>query len=362
MEETIKALLYLVRVGLLADARREELPARVDWPAVFSLSLRHGVGALAADGLQKLQKEAGETEAFAALKAPAVRMQLMQWVGGAMKTGQIAERQEMLARELADVFAQHGLRTVVLKGMALSRCYPHPKYRYSCDLDCFLLPDHQAAFEEGNRVAEGLGLKVDRDFYKNSTFVYKGLMVENHQFCTPIRGNRRMKRFEQRLEDLLERPTTIVDGAHLELPDPLFTALFITEHAQAHMLENAFSLKQVCDWAVFRRQNFDKAEFERLCREFGYWKMAVAMDHLADLLEGSRDFSSLSVYEKRLLFSIFEESSAVEMNNGWKTRVQLVRHALKNSWKYKAFTDTSMLAGVGRQVLGFLFDRKPSIH
>lgn len=52
-------------------------------------------------------------------------------------------------------------------------------------------------YEFGNLLAERWGASVKRDFYKHSHIRYKGLVVENHQFCTAIRGSRRAKDFER---------------------------------------------------------------------------------------------------------------------------------------------------------------------
>ncbi len=63
---------------------------------------------------------------------------------------------------------------------------------------------HEWAYEEGNRLAEILGAKVDIHDYKHSHISYKGLIVENHRLLTTARGSKEKKSFEMYLQNLLE--------------------------------------------------------------------------------------------------------------------------------------------------------------
>lgn len=40
---------------------------------------------------------------------------------------------------------------------------------------------------------EALGLEVNREDYRHSTFTYKNIHVENHKICTTVRGKRQRK-------------------------------------------------------------------------------------------------------------------------------------------------------------------------
>jgi len=50
---------------------------------------------------------------------------------------------------------------------------------------------------------EALGLEVNREDYRHSTFTYKNIHVENHKICTTVRGKRQRKIFERYLRSLL---------------------------------------------------------------------------------------------------------------------------------------------------------------
>ena len=181
-------------------------------------------------------------------------------------------------------------------------------------------------------------------------------VVENHQFCTPVRGNKDMKRLEQKLRQLLS------DGTEESWSD--FNALFLMEHAWAHFFENALSLKHLCDWAVLRKKNgemIDWTDFEQNAKDVGFWKFAESMNHLADLLCGVVALDALSQEDRRLLDDMLTENKDVSMNEGWKTRFQLFRNFFAQSWKYKMFSNHSAMYCLMRTVNGFAFDRNPRI-
>lgn len=167
-------------------------------------------------------------------------------------------QQRRRQRNWLRAYAEAGIRTVVLKGLAVSRLYPVPEHRPCGDLDCFLCGD----YERGNRVAEQVGAEVKRDFYKHSHIVFRGLTVENHRFCTAVRGSRRAKRFERHLQRLLaEGPLSCIPETALLVPPPDFNALFLAKHALSHFLTEGISLRHLCDWAVFIDREGDAVDW-----------------------------------------------------------------------------------------------------
>lgn len=253
--------------------------------------------------------------------------------------------------ELCGVWRAAGINVVELKGNSIGRLYYVPDTRYSCDFDCLL-----SDYEKGNRVMEQHGVEVNRDFYKNSSFHWKELYVENHQFCTPVRGNREMKKLERVLRSLLSKGT---EDAYAN-----FNALFLMEHAWAHFFENALSLKQLLDWAVLRKKKgnlVDWKYFEQHARDVGFWKFAESMNRLADVLDGVISLEDLKQEDRRLLDDMLAENKDVSMNEGWKTRFLLFKNYFAQGWKYKMFSNHSAMYSLLRTVNGFVFDRNPRI-
>lgn len=340
MTDEITILLSLLRAGLYGISVTLEKNLSVkQWETVFDIAIQQGVATVAGEGLSFVNQQALPPKVL-----------LLQWIGQSLAQKQTFSQQRNEVESLCKLWHEAGVDCIELKGNSIGRYYYVPESRYSCDFDCFL-----SDYEKGNEVVEAAEVEVNRDFYKNSSFTWKGLYVENHQFCTPVRGNKAMKRLERKLRDLLE-------GCQ-EYPSADFNALFLMEHAWAHFFEEALTLKQLCDWAVFIKacgDDVDWSLYEREAKACGFWHFSESMNRLADLLEGTRKEEKLEGDDLLLLHDMLHEHS-IQMNNGWRTRIQLVRNYFSQSWKYRVFSNHSMLYTLCRTATGFVFDRKPEI-
>ncbi len=341
MTQRLQLLFSLLRAGLYGTAPvlAREIPEKI-WNRAFLTAARHGVAAIAGEGLSLLPEEQRPPKEI-----------VRKWVAQVIAQRNKYAKQRFLVKELREVWEKAGITCIELKGDSIGQYYHTPEVRFSCDFDCIL-----SDYEAGNKVIESLGIEVNRGFYKNSSFNWKNLFVENHQFCTPVRGNSEMKRLERKLRELLNGCT--------DTPSENFNALFLMEHAWAHFFENALTLKQLCDWAVFRRtcdKEVDWTLFEEEARACGFWHFSESMNRLADLLDGVISDEQLGADDKRLAKEIFRKRKT-SMNDGWNTRFFLFKNYFSSSWKYLLFSNHSMLYSLCRTTIGFLFDRKPEIR
>ena len=193
---TREAILNLLRLGLGKEA---DLPETLDWGLIHSTAQRLGVSALVFDGYINLYNSD--------VAAPDMPSDIKKkWIAEVYGIEKAYLRQWESAKNMASSFTAGGIKTYVLKGFVLAECYPVPNHRRSVDLDCFLMPisydNSFDAWEEGNQIMERAGLKVDRSYYKNSSFRLPGLLVENHRYLTPFRGNRLLRQTEIYLQSL----------------------------------------------------------------------------------------------------------------------------------------------------------------
>ena len=340
MTDGIAMLLNLLRAGLYGiPIKLDKKLSEEQWESVYDITTQHGIAAVAGEGLSFFNQQYLPPNEF-----------LLQWIGLSLVQKQLFTQQRSEVESLRKLWHEAGVDCIELKGNSIGRYYYVPESRYSCDFDCFL-----SDYEKGNQIVEAAEIEVNRDFYKNSSFTWEGLYVENHQFCTPVRGNKAMKRLERTLRGLL-------DGCD-EYPSADFNALFLMEHAWAHFFEEALTLKQLCDWAVFRKaccDNVDWQLYEREAKACGFWHFSESMNRLADLLEGTRKEDELERDDLRLLHDILDNRS-ISMNDGWRTRLQLIGNHFAQSWKYRVFSNHSMLYTLCRTALGFVFDRNPKV-
>ncbi len=349
------------RDGLDDVVRAKSGEAEADWMKICALGVEQGVAAVMMDGLQMLM-ESGKMS-HECLPSRTVRM---KWLAHTMQVEKKCRTQYALAKELAQVYSEHSIRTVVLKGIAAGLNYPNPDRRPCGDLDCFLMGD----YAKGNDVAEAVGAKVGKGFYKHSHIEYKGLTVENHQFCTAVRGSKRVKSFERLLQSLLrDEGTQIIGDSHLECPSPMFNALFLTHHAQRHFLTEGIALRHICDWAMLlhrRGGEIDWLAFAKVCDELGMRQFADAMTRLSNNLLGVAvpDGYVVEADAERdtyLLNAILYNKKDHVTGSAWKQRMYIMRSVFKNQNHYRLFSDTSFLKDSLKLVRGFCFDRNPKI-
>ena len=346
----------------------------IDWCRVVSLASQQGVDAIAYDGLQVAYETIPEVAE--SLDRPENKSVKYDWFGQALSAEVKYDQQFKAAVELGALWASHGIKPVVMKGFAYARFYPIPQHRHCSDLDCYLFD----RWENGNALVEESGVEVRRGFYKNSSFTVKGLFVENHRFCSPVRGGKRRKEYEIFLRELLENgPLSPLEGTDFLCPPPMFDAVFFMSHAQNHFLfEGGIQLRHVCDWGMLMRAYasvLDWDEFLANCNRFGLRRFAESMSRVARKVcgvevpfEGAGKFSgdssgaSLSKADERLLEEILNPTCArVEFGKGWKTRWHLIRATLKSGWKFRLFSDRSMLGSLLGTAWAFLFEKEPRV-
>lgn len=350
-------LLNLLRSAVLGETDFS-VPEALDWACLIDEADRQGVSVIASDGLQRLydqgQYRAHDERDLRRLKA--------QWFAKTMKFEQRYANQLASAKKMGDWLSVEGIHTIVLKGAVVSECYPIPSHRYSADMDIFLVKDgeHLNAYELGNKVMEAHGLAVDRSYYKNSSFDILGLHVENHKFCSPFRGNSTLRNLERLLQQLLlEGLWAPLGVTGLLEPPPLFSALFLMEHAYSHFLHEGLTLKHVLDWALFRRkhdEDIDWDAYRRYCEDYGLWRFAEALENVCGYV-----LYDQPLVETRIMDDIWKGLSLHSGKKGLALRLSIARNTLIAGWKYRTYSNLSMMKALWIQVKGFLFDKNPQL-
>lgn len=326
-----------------------------DWRKIYTIAAQHGVLALVFDAVATLPSEQQPPKSLK-----------MQWIASMANIEQRYNYQRSVAKDLAEQFYKNGITTYVLKGFAIAGYYPKPEHRECGDLDCFLGAD----YERGNCVAESIGAKVLRDYYKHSHISYRKLMVENHQFCIGIRGSRTLKEFERHLESIISKGATQIEGSHLIKPSADFNALFITMHAMTHFLVEGIKLRHILDWALLLKAEQDNINWEEFYRwadrmhlvRFADAMTAISVEHFG-LQVTNPAIHTTSPYAELILRDTISNSDGL-FNKGysaWKSRFLQIRNRLSFAWKYHKIYQKSLLVELTKSVLAFLFERHPKL-
>ena len=364
--ELQKAFLTLVRLGVGAEtvsSSRFQDSSTIDWEALEELAAEQGLSAILVDGIEKLPEAA---------KPP--KLVLLQWIGEVLQSESVNAAQKKTATEMALLFHNNGIRTYVLKGAVVAECYPKPEHRSSVDVDCFLTKEVSSskfqvssdAWELGNELIRAKGYDVDTGFYKNSTFSLPNLTIENHQFLTPFRGNKTLKALERVLQALLTQDEGLdrFEGTWLYRPPVMVSALFLIEHAYSHFLHEGLTWRHVLDWMMFldkHKNSIDMKELSVFIDEFKFRDFYDSYFRIGKYLMGVINEKELSEKDQMMLVDVWQPLDLHETVHGLKGKLSIAGNAWKARWKYRYFSEISMLKALWILLKGYLFMKHPNI-
>lgn len=332
IDSSANTLFQLIR-SAMGNKVEYNLPADTDWKELIGLSFEQGVAAIAVDGLQKFYEANPRLELT--LDSPELEPLKYEWFGATFQAegdyGKTVEAVEELAQKYP---------IVVLKGLAVARKYPVPSHRASVDLDVYINDDD-------NRLLQNV--KVIRDDYKHTGFMYKGVMVEYHKSLIGWKSLSSGRYIEKTLREALGTP----DGIY---PNDYFNALFLTVHSYTHfMLEDGISLKHIIDWYLCFNEddgstgsptNENLREWVLATVEtFGMREFAESMTRVAEYV--CKDPSTaLTKTDSRMLDDIIALGKKKRFKNG---HLNMACNILfRNGWKFRAFDKESNLACLTR--------------
>lgn len=315
-------LLSLIRLSLGASADEMDLSVLTesDWKEIIDLSFEQGVAAIAVDGLQRLYEANPGLEL--ALDKPELEPLKYEWFGATFQAEGDYGKTVEAAEELAKKFP-----IVVLKGLAVARKYPVPSHRASVDLDVYINDD-----DNDDRLLQNV--KVIRDDYKHTGFMFQGVMVEYHKSLIAWKSLSSGRYIEKTLREALGTP----DGIY---PNDYFNALFLTVHSYTHfMLEDGISLKHIIDWYLCFNENLRERVLATV-ETFGMREFAESMTRVAKYV--CKDPSTaLAKTDSRMLDDILALGKKKRFKNGHLNMAYNI--LFRNGWKFRAFAKESNLA------------------
>lgn len=358
--ESKDIFLKLVRLGIGTSVDVSMIDIAL-WEDIKTFAEQQGLSGVVLDGIEVLVQQ--ECRIVFPEKSLTV-----QWIGEVLQSERINAIRQKAAEDMAIIFQHNSILTYVLKGAVVAECYPKPEHRASVDLDCFLKPiqGDWDAWSLGNDLIKAAGYEVKFDYYKNSTFVLPGLTVENHRYFTPFRGNNKLRTLEQVLQSMIsdDGGQDKFEGTSLSRPPVMLTALFLIEHAYSHFLHEGLTWRHVLDWVMFSQKHNDKIDWyalDAMIDEFGFRKFYDTYSRLGKYLVGELSEDELTRNDRIMLQDVWEPLDLHETVRGIKGKLALVGNTLRARWKYRYFSDISMLQALWIQVKGFLFIKEPKL-
>ena len=360
----------LLRLGLgTSSPEQEDLSGLTflnekQWKEIEELTCRHGVAAIAFDGLCTIVATEGAHflnhfedssfwSRFVATWAVGIVEHQYEWGN---------KRQSVVIKEIQEKWAANGIQMMLMKGQAMGNYYPNPNHRCPGDIDCYLFGD----YAKGNEIARLFPGVVDESWYKHSQILFKGQTIENHQFFVHTRGGKNSKTLDNLLCVFLKETDAqfgCLPGTGVLLPPPMFNAVFLSYHSLAHFLAEGLLLKQLVDWAMFIKRDQDKVDwkvFYEICDKYHFRRFVdVATDIAAHYLniKIKDDIYSTSSFTPKVLHSALYDDDFIFSKSGsvWSKRLHLVRNLYKNSWKHHQIYQHSIIRQLWFYVVGYFF-------
>ncbi len=224
----------------------------------YQFSIKQGVAAFVYDGLQKSIKEGTVTVASVPNE---VKMKLFSHT---MQVEKVHQRHEAVIGKLAEFYAKHNIRMMVLKGYGLSLYYPVPTHRPCGDIDIWLFGEEERA---DKLLHEKKGLEIDYGHYHHTVFNVAEVPIENHYNFINSEGHISSAEIEKELKRLVSKEPlqeVKVGNAVIYFPPATFNALFLLRHAGEHFAAAEIALRHLTDWGMFVKNAHTEIDWEWL--------------------------------------------------------------------------------------------------
>ena len=174
---------------------------------------------------------------------------------------------------------KRGIACALLKGEALSACYPTDVIRASGDIDLFLPGKQREAF---GRMMADLGFRLEKDIFSGQEGVDEyvsenGIHLEAHSAYFQRLTARQRKLLKERgffSSELFERAdefSTLKPEAHL---------IYLVYHADKHLVNHGLTLRMLMDLTQFVNRyadEIDKNAFRAFISELGLTRLTNAV-------------------------------------------------------------------------------------
>ena len=252
-----------------------------EWEQCYLLSIKHGVMALVWDGIQHVISECNLS-----------RKLKLKWAVSVLNYEEKYNKYCQTAAKLSDIFAEHGIKMVQIKGVGLSAYYPIPSHREGGDIDIYtfsanknVLSDEKAN-ELANEIMKKQGIHVDTAHQKHSNFKFNGIPIENHRsFVNTYTTSIGASINSLLLEVMQPKQTTLCNGNYQILtPSPAFNFIFLPFHTAQHFGVE-INLHHLFDWACLLKKEgwcLPNQPIDRRFLDFIY-----AMTYLSNQLLGT---------------------------------------------------------------------------
>jgi hypothetical protein len=216
----------------------DKAPSDKEWIQLYNLSCTQSLASVALEGVNRI------IERDSSQKPPMGL--LYEWIGIQQQTIAQNKLQNQRAKELCELFKEHGYRSCVLKGQGTALYYDHPNYRQCGDIDVWV----DGVRDDILRFAKSKNYHVGHIDIKHSDIdFFEDVPVEVHflpsWMYNPSTNKKLQKFFEEQSEKQFDNKDATVGFTHTTIEfDLVFSIVLIYRH----IFSEGIGLRQLMDY------------------------------------------------------------------------------------------------------------------
>ncbi len=205
----------------------------INWEEIYKEARAHQVHTVIYPIIKEIDPKIGPDEKLMSLWSISAISCGIQMISGEVWLGQVIE-----------AFDAVGIKTIVLKGMAINKCYPHPELRTMGDADILVQEDN---IEKATKVLESMGYISGKDKKTKHIEFYKknAISIELHRLLIDFN----FMHLNQSFHDEIWEKTILVNLGlvKINILSWEMQILHICIHMGAHINNGGIGLRQLCD-------------------------------------------------------------------------------------------------------------------
>lgn len=338
-DEIVSVVLALV--GKVINSSTEiHIPKNLDWRKVIEYARQQGLLALCFDALELIDAE----------QRPPKNI-LFEWMGQVVMYEKYYSKYKDTIRNLVAFYAEHSIKTLVLKGYGLSLDWPKPNHRPIGDIDIYLFNEWQRA---DILVRDNFGINVEAGHEHHTIFNYRGFVVENHYDLI----NTKVMSDSVSLEKWFKQEANNAYVHNLSdtivyLPSAQLNVIFLMRHLGSHFSGSEATLRQLLDWAFFidnhsKEVNWDDAV--AMLKSIGIYKFFCQINAICVDYIGISEIKFPAIerdehLKKRIIQDILmPQIIKIDSSSGLlKVMALKIKRFIANGWKRKLVYNDSLM-------------------
>ena len=206
-----------------------------EWAKIREVAITQGLSGVCLDSFDRLPTYNRPNSAV-----------LLPWIGNALAIERSYNFQLKVLKRFVNLMRDNGVNVLLLKGYELSKYYPMPSHRPCGDIDVYLMGN----YEKGNDIVRQLGINIAHEDDKHCSFVFDGVVVENHKTLLAINQYSADKTSEKQIMKNKEYLDLQPEGYYTL--KPLDNYIFLLRHLARHFgSEEGFNSRQLLDIMLF---------------------------------------------------------------------------------------------------------------